>query len=168
MHNKNIKFIVVSLSCAFSMALRRALAAEAHGKGCGAPMPASHCAHRPSTGGWQVGSRLCREPAPEAHDKGCGAPMPASHCAHRPSAGGWQVGGRLCRAPAPEAHDKGCGPPCQPAIVRIDLRPVAGRWGLSLPCASFPGTRQRPRRAGGVSSLPCTSFPGARQRPRQG
>jgi hypothetical protein len=61
MHNyKNIKFIVSSFSCAVSMAhgkenLCRAPNPEVHGKGCGAPMPASHCAHRPRAGGWQVG-----------------------------------------------------------------------------------------------------------------
>jgi hypothetical protein len=43
-----------------------------------------------------------------------------------------QVGSLLCCAPDPEAHGKGCGGggTCQPAVVRIGTRPVAGKWGV--------------------------------------
>jgi hypothetical protein len=52
----------------------------------------------------------------------------------------------LCLAPfpwltesqAPRRTTKVVGPPCQPAIVRIDLRPVAGWWGSVFGVHLFP------------------------------
>jgi hypothetical protein len=48
---------------------------------------------------------------------------------------------------------KVAGPTCQPAVVRIGTRPVADKWGPSLPCASPPRRTAKTERQ--VGSLLC-------------
>jgi hypothetical protein len=127
MHNiyKNLKFNVVSLSCAIPV--RRTAKVGAH-------MPTRHCGRRAPTCGWQVGSSL-----------------PCASAMRRTAKAGWApcqpaivgVKHRLCRAPDKCSARQRLGPTCQPGPVSVDPRPVAGRWAGLRRAPAPCGARQR-------------------------